>query len=55
MYVKSYSLVLKMKKHSFQEGTSPLHLAVKKGYTDVVNILVMHGANVDTKDLVRNL
>ena len=56
MYVNWCSLVLKIKEHcSLQEGTSPLHQAVEKGYTDVANILVMHGANVDAKDLVRNL
>ena len=39
---------------SLQEGTSPLHVAAENSHTDVVHILVTHGANVDTKDEVRN-
>ena len=39
---------------SLQFKNSPLHVAVEKGYTAVVGILVKHGANVDTKDSVRN-
>ena len=38
-----------------QYGSSPLHVAAEKGHTDVVNILVTHGANVDTLDWVSNL
>ena len=34
---------------SLQDGRSPLHIAIEKGHTDVVDILVKHGANVDTK------
>ena len=41
--------------YSLQNGSSPLHVAVEKGHTDVIDILVKHGANVDTKDRVRNL
>ena len=40
---------------SLQEGRSPLHVAVEKGHTAIVDILVTHGVNVDTKDRVRNL
>ena len=40
---------------SLQDGRSPLHVAAEKGHTDFVDILVTHGANVDTKDSVRNL
>ena len=36
---------------SLQDGRSPLHLAAEKGYTDIVNILITHGADVDS---VRN-
>ena len=39
---------------SLQLKTSPLHVATEKGHTDVVDILVKHGAHVDTKDIVRN-
>ena len=41
--------------YSLQEGEGPLHEAVASGHTDIVNILITHGANVDTKDEVRNL
>ena len=40
---------------SLQNGRSPLHAAVEKGQTDIINILITHGANVDTQDSVRNL
>ena len=40
---------------SLQYDRCPLHLAAEKGHTDIVNILITHGANVDTKDRVRNL
>ena len=40
---------------SLQDGSHPLHAAVEKGHIDVIDILVTHGANVDTKDFVRNL
>ena len=36
---------------SLQERRSPLHLAVEEGNMDIVNILLTHGANVDS---VRN-
>ena len=41
--------------YSLQEGRSPLHVASANGQTDIVNILITHGANVDTKDVVREL
>ena len=39
--------------HHLQEGRSPLHVAVERGLSDVVKILIARGANVDTKDRVR--
>ena len=39
--------------YSLQEGRCPLHEASANGHTDVVNILITHVANVDTKDDVR--
>ena len=41
--------------YSLQYGTRPLHVAVEEGHADIVNILIKHGANVDTKDWVRNV
>ena len=41
--------------YSLQYGKSPLYVAADKGHTDVIDILVTHGANVDTKNWVRNL
>ena len=40
---------------SLQFKRSPLHEASKKGHTDIVHILVKHGANVNTRDKVSNL
>ena len=40
---------------SLQFEESPLHVAIEKGHTNVVDILVKHGADVNTKDRVRNL
>ena len=40
---------------SLQSGRSALHVAAEEGHTDVIDILVKHGANVDTRDEVRNL
>ena len=40
---------------SLQFKESPLQVAAKKGHTDVVDILVKHGADVNTKNRVRNL
>ena len=40
---------------SLQYDTSPLHVAAEKGHTDILNILITHGANVDAKDEVKNL
>ena len=34
---------------SLQGGRSALHVAAEKGHTNVVDILVKHGADVDTK------
>ena len=41
--------------YSLQEGRRPLHAASANGQTDIVNILITYGANVDTNDEVRNL
>ena len=38
-----------------QVGRSTLHVAVERSQTEVVKILVTHGAHVDTKDGVRTL
>ena len=38
-----------------QVGRSTLHVAVESGQTEVVKILVTHGAHVDAKDGVRTL
>ena len=38
-----------------QHERSPLYVAAKKGHTDVVDVLVTHGANTNTLDSVRNL
>ena len=38
-----------------QHERSPLYVAAKKGHTDVVDVLVPHGANTNTLDSVRNL
>ena len=40
---------------SLQDGRSPLHVAAEEGHTNVVDILVKHGANVDTRDKVSNM
>ena len=40
---------------SLQYGRSLLHVASANGQADIVNILVAHGANVDTLDRVRSL
>ena len=40
---------------SLQSGRSPLYVAIEKGHTDVIDTLVKHGADVNTKDHVRNL
>ena len=37
-----------------QDNSSPLHIAVEKGWTEVIKILITHGANVDALDWVRN-
>ena len=37
---------------SLQSGRSALHVAAEKGHTDVVDILVKHGAYVDARDRV---
>ena len=38
-----------------QNKRRPLHAAVEKGHTGVVDILVKHGTDVNTKDGVSNL
>ena len=42
---------------SLQDEKTALHLAAEKGHTEVVDILVKHGAYMimDTKDKVRDL
>ena len=40
---------------SLQYGKSPLHVAVEKGHSGVVDILLKHGADVNIQDRVRNL
>ena len=39
---------------SLQGDRSPLHLAAENGLTDMIYLLLTHGANVDSKDWVRN-
>ena len=38
-----------------QDNINCLHLAAEKGWADIVNFLIMHGANVDAKDKVKIL
>lgn len=33
-----------------QEGTTPLHLAAEKGYVEIVQVLIDHGANARVQD-----
>ena len=40
---------------SLQDRRSPLHVAAENGHMDILNMLITHGANVDTKYRVRNL
>ena len=40
---------------SLQYGGSPLHVATEKGHMDMVAILLKHGANANTMDMVRTL
>ena len=40
---------------SLQYGKSPLYVAAENGHMDILNILITHGANVDTVAWVRNL
>ena len=37
-----------------QSDSSPLHLAAKNGQSEVVTLLITHGATVDIKDRVSN-
>ena len=39
---------------SLQDGRSALHVAAEKGHTIVVSVLISHGADVNTKDEVKN-
>ena len=41
--------------YSLQGGRSPLLVAIEKGHTDVIDILVTHDADVNTEDDVRNI
>ena len=44
-----YDLVIKSDAlSSLQYCRSPLHVAVEKNQTEIVNILITHGANVDS-------
>ena len=38
-----------------QDNINCLHLAAEKGWGDIVNLLITHGANVDAKDNVKFL
>ena len=40
--------------YSLQYGKVPLHVATEIGHMDILNILITHGANVDTMAMVRN-
>ena len=40
---------------SLQNGRSPLRVAVEKGQTAIVDILLKHGASTHSLDRVRNL
>ena len=40
---------------SLQRARSALHVAAEEGHTDVIDILVKLGADVNTKNWVRNL
>ena len=37
---------------SFQDNQTPLHYASKHGHSEVVQVLISHGATVDMKDEV---
>ena len=39
---------------SFQYNQTPLHLASERGRSEVVRLLISHGATVDMKDDVSN-
>ena len=32
-----------------KDGSTPLHLASEKGYTETAEMLIKHGANIDTQ------
>ena len=34
-----------------QEGIAPLHLASQKNYTDIIKLLIEHGADIDVPQL----
>ena len=38
-----------------QEDRNPLLVAAEKGHANIVHLLIIHGANVDTKDKVVSL
>ncbi len=39
----------------FQYNKSPLHYASQRGYSEVVQMLLSHGATVDMKDKVSSI
>jgi ankyrin repeat protein len=46
-----HSLIVKNESVNFTlNGTTPLHLAAEKGYTDIVRILIGHGADFRKKN-----
>ena len=38
---------------SLQNSRRPLHVAAEKGHSNIVSLLLTHGANADSKDKVR--
>ena len=40
---------------SFQDRKTPLHYASERGHSEVVQVLISHGATVDMKDRVSSI
>ena len=40
---------------SFQSGATAVHLAASKGHTNVVRCLLLHGIEVDDRDVVSSI
>ena len=40
---------------TFQNNQTPLHFASKRGHSEVVQVLLSHGATVDMKDRVSSI